>query len=209
MKTHGLVFASDAMMATLRGDPALMQVRNVAELPGIIGPSIAMPDIHWGYGFPIGGVAAMDPERGVVSPGGIGYDINCGVRLLRVPLHGSALARDLPARLARLLAEKIPSGVGSHRRDLQLSRDEECEAVREGARWAVRRGFGRKEDLAFIEEGGTLANADPEAVSDRALVRGQSQLVPSARGTTSSRWERWIASTTSASRRAWVSSTTR
>src|SRR5262245_8797720 len=176
MRTHGLVFASDAMMQSLRNDAALQQVRNVAHLPGIVGPALAMPDIHWGYGFPIGGVAAMDAEAGVVSPGGIGYDINCGVRLLRVPLHASALKGDWAARLNKQLAATIPSGVGSNRRDLTLSREQECEAVTEGARWAVRKGFGRKEDLLHIEEGGTLARADVGAVSERAMTRGQSQL---------------------------------
>ena len=112
MRTEGLIFADTALMHDLEGDQCVQQVVNVAHLPGIVGPSIAMPDIHWGYGFPIGGVAAFDDTDGVVSPGGVGYDINCGVRLLTVPLT----ARDVRPRLSRLmdvLYAGIPSGVGS------------------------------------------------------------------------------------------------
>jgi tRNA-splicing ligase RtcB len=112
MNVDGLVFASDAMMQTIRGDQSLQQVVNVAHLPGIVGHSIAMPDIHWGYGFPIGGVAAFDVRDGVISPGGIGYDINCGVRLL-----GSGLSRqDVQGRMREVaegLFRNIPSGVGA------------------------------------------------------------------------------------------------
>jgi tRNA-splicing ligase RtcB len=113
MRTEGLVFASEALMRVLEKEQALEQVRNVATLPGIVGPSIAMPDIHWGYGFPIGGVAAFDPdEDGVVSPGGVGYDINCGVRLLRSALSAEEIRPQL-GRLADRLYHNVPAGVGS------------------------------------------------------------------------------------------------
>lgn len=175
MRTDGLVFASRDMMAVLKKEQALEQVRNVATLPGIVGPSLAMPDIHWGYGFPIGGVAAFDPDEGVVSPGGVGYDINCGVRLLRSGLEAQEIRPHLQ-RLADALFRNVPSGVGSHRRDLKLTLEEERKVLRQGARWVVNRGMGSEEDLRHIEEGGQLAGADPELLSDRALERGRDQL---------------------------------
>jgi len=175
MRTEGLVFANDALMKFLQQEQALEQVRNVATLPGIVGPSIAMPDIHWGYGFPIGGVAAFDLEEGVVSPGGVGYDINCGVRLLRSALPAAEVAPHL-ARLADALFRNVPSGVGSQRRDLKLSTHIERQVLQKGARWAVEHGFGSEEDLRHIEEGGALPGAEPEFVSERALERGRAQL---------------------------------
>src|SRR2546429_8236495 len=114
MPPDGLIFADDGLIRDLEGDQAVQQVANVALLPGIVGPAIAMPDIHWGYGFPIGGVAAFDEQGGVVSPGGVGYDINCGVRLLRTPLAIDELRPKLPA-LVDHLYEHIPSGVGAVR----------------------------------------------------------------------------------------------
>ena len=120
MQTHGMVYAREDMIAQIQSDQSLQQVVNVACLPGIVGCALAMPDIHWGYGFPIGGVAAFDTDEGVVSPGGVGYDINCGVRLFATGL----LRPDIVPRLAALvegLARAIPSGVGSQRRDLKLS----------------------------------------------------------------------------------------
>ncbi len=175
MRTDGLVFASETMIHALQQEQALDQVRNVATLPGIVGPSLAMPDIHWGYGFPIGGVAAFDPEDGVVSPGGVGYDINCGVRLLRSALDAKEIAPHL-ARLADALFRNVPSGVGSHRKDFKLMVAEERRVLEQGARWAVTHGYGSAADLDHIEEGGTIAGADPELVSDRALERGRAQL---------------------------------
>jgi len=175
MRTDGLIFASAAMMEDLRREQALEQVRNVATLPGIVGPSMAMPDIHWGYGFPIGGVAAFDADEGVVSPGGVGYDINCGVRLLRSDLPAVEV-RPVLDRLADTLFRNIPSGVGSRRRDLKLSLHETRKVLQQGAAWAVKRGFGEDADLAHIEAGGALPGANPELVSDRALERGHDQL---------------------------------
>lgn len=175
MRTDGLIFASRMMMDDLRKEQALEQVCNVATLPGIVGPSIAMPDIHWGYGFPIGGVAAFDLDEGVVSPGGVGYDINCGVRLLRTELEEQEV-RPRIEELANELFRNIPSGVGSHRKDFKLSVGEERKVLTDGARWAIENDFGREEDLHHIEEQGAIKGADPRVVSDRALERGRNQL---------------------------------
>jgi tRNA-splicing ligase RtcB len=174
MRVDGLVFADDGLMASLRGDPALEQVANVATLPGIVGASLAMPDVHWGYGFPVGGVAAMRRDGGVVSPGGIGFDINCGVRLLRSDLEERDVRRHL-GRLADALFRAVPSGVGAHG-GLRLSAaDEEAVLIR-GAAWAVERGDGWPEDVERTEERGALHGADPGAVSPRARERGANQL---------------------------------
>ncbi|MCZ6688526.1 MAG: RtcB family protein [Planctomycetota bacterium] len=175
MKTEGLVFASEAMMKTLRGDPSLVQVANVAHLPGILGRSMAMPDIHWGYGFPIGGVAAFDENDGVISPGGVGYDINCGVRLLRSNLGWKDVEGKMDP-LVESLFRNIPTGVGSHRKDFRVPPGEYDDLLRDGARWAVSKGFGREEDPSRIEEGGRLPGADPGEASDRAKQRGKNQL---------------------------------
>ncbi len=175
MRTEGLIFADVGLMDGVRGNEAVTQVANVAHLPGIVGPSIAMPDIHWGYGFPIGGVAAFRLDGGVISPGGVGYDINCGVRLLATPL-GIADVRPRAKDLIDTLFRTIPSGLGASRSDLRLS-DAELNAVcTGGARWAVENGFGRPADLDCIEGGGCLPGADPHAVSQRARARGRDQL---------------------------------
>jgi tRNA-splicing ligase RtcB len=175
MRSEGLVFASEAMIRQLQQEQALEQVRNVATLPGIVGPSIAMPDIHWGYGFPIGGVAAFDADEGVVSPGGVGYDINCGVRLLRSALRVEDLRPQL-RQLVDLLYRNVPAGVGSMRSDLKLSRQQERQVLEQGARWAVRQGYGSEEDLRHTEAGGSIPGADPGLISERALERGRTQL---------------------------------
>jgi tRNA-splicing ligase RtcB len=157
-------------------DPALQQVANVATLPGILRYALAMPDIHWGYGFPIGGVAAMDPDRGAVSPGGVGYDINCGVRLVTTRLEAGELAGQAHGLAAQLFRD-IPTGVGASSAIPRLSESELDRVLREGARWAVARGFGAgSDDAERCEEGGRLAFADPEAVSERARTRGVDQL---------------------------------
>ena len=175
MKTEGLVFADDDMMAVIKQEASLQQVANVACLPGIVGRSMAMPDIHWGYGFPIGGVAAFDMDRGIVSPGGVGYDINCGVRLLRSDLE-KADVEGLVPDLVNALFNNIPAGIGSCRKDLRLSKTQMEEVLQKGAQWAVSRGYGDKEDLDHMEERGCIPGGDPEFVSERAVKRGQGQL---------------------------------
>jgi tRNA-splicing ligase RtcB len=174
MRTDGLIFADAELMHDLEGDQCIQQVINVAHLPGIVGPSIAMPDIHWGYGFPIGGVAAFDEYEGVVSPGGVGYDINCGVRLLRTPLAVDQ-ARPRLRQLADTLYRQIPSGVGASRSDLRLSPKELDRVLARGAEWAVTEGYGTERDLECIEAGGRL-EGDPDAVSRHARERGKNQL---------------------------------
>jgi tRNA-splicing ligase RtcB len=173
MKVPGRVY-SDGMPAP--DDPALQQVANVAWLPGIVKYSLAMPDIHWGYGFPIGGVAAMDAEGGAVSPGGVGYDINCGVRVLATRLEAAEIRpriHDVTAQLYR----DIPTGVGSSHAIPRLSDAEMDSVLAKGARWAVGRGYAAgSDDLERCEEGGALAGADPSAVSERARKRGADQL---------------------------------
>jgi tRNA-splicing ligase RtcB len=174
MRVPGLVFASEAMLADIRNDASPQQVMNVAHLPGILGHSIAMPDMHWGYGFPIGGVAAFDPDEGVLSPGGVGYDINCGVRLLRSDIGRHEVGGHLE-ELSLALYRAIPSGIGS-RSHRALSAPELKSVLVRGSAWAVAQGYGTPEDLEVTEEGGTMAGADPAAVSDRAKERGRPQL---------------------------------
>ena len=174
MRVDGIVLADERLMAGLRDDPALEQVANVATLPGIVGASLAMPDVHWGYGFPVGGVAATRRRDGVVSPGGIGFDINCGVRLLRTDLDPAAI-RPVADRLAAALFRAVPSGVGA-RGGRRLGRDELEAVLVKGAAWAVQRGSGTPDDLERTEERGALAGADPGAVSPRARERGADQL---------------------------------
>lgn len=177
MRVDAVFYASQQIAAALEEEDfaSVRQLVNVAKLPGIRSPALAMPDIHWGYGFPIGGVAAFDPaDGGVVSPGGVGYDINCGVRLL-----ASGLSReDVEGRVDRLsdqLFRLVPTGLGTGGRRA-LSRDESRSVLSRGARWVVEQGLGEAEDLERIESGGALAGADPDAVSPRALERGASQL---------------------------------
>jgi len=175
MRVDGIVYASEKLLKNLGGDQCLQQVANVAHLPGIVKHSIAMPDIHWGYGFPIGGVAAFRLEDGVVSPGGVGYDINCGVRLLRSNIHRDR-AREKSKELVTALFQNIPTGVGSHRKDLRLNFEQMKKMCRDGAKWAISQGFGTASDLGHIEENGQIAQADPEQVSQRAYERGRDQL---------------------------------
>jgi tRNA-splicing ligase RtcB len=167
------IFATEKLLQAM-DDQVFVQASNVATLPGIVGASLCMPDAHWGYGFPIGGVAATDVEHGVISPGGIGFDINCGMRLVRSDLEWTEVQPRL-GRLVNALAARIPAGVGS-RGFVSLTRAEFEDVLREGARWAVRKGFGTREDLAFTEAGGCFAGADPEHVSARAISRGLEQL---------------------------------
>src|SRR5881409_3936278 len=175
MRVPARVYASEKLIEEVRDDPALTQLANVAHLPGIVGHALAMPDIHWGYGFPIGGVAAVDAEEGVITPGGIGFDINCGVRLLRTALVADDIRVHLD-RIADALYQAIPAGVGSEGAIPKLTRAEEKQMLARGAAWAVAREFGRTSDLEATEEGGCLRDADPGAVSDTALERGRSQV---------------------------------
>ncbi len=174
MRVPGVLFSNAALLEGVAGDPSLQQLANVATLPGIEQNALAMPDIHFGYGFPVGGVAAFDLAEGVVSPGGIGYDINCGVRLLRTRLTVEEVRPRLHELIERLYRE-VPSGVGS-RGGRPLKPGEVDEVLSGGARWAVREGFGVPEDLVVQEEGGELAGALPAEVSETARQRGLRQL---------------------------------
>jgi tRNA-splicing ligase RtcB (3'-phosphate/5'-hydroxy nucleic acid ligase) len=176
MRVPGRVFASGPLFEKARADKAIDQVANVATLPGIVGASYAMPDIHWGYGFPIGGVAATDPaEGGVVSPGGVGFDIGCGVRLLRSDLRWAGDVRPVIENLVTTLGRIVPRGVGGKGRMPLRSRDL-AGSLEHGARFVVDSGEGTEEDLEFCEDEGALPGADASAVSDRALERGAPQL---------------------------------
>ena len=174
MRVPGLIFADEAMIDSMAGDMAIQQVAHMATLPGIVGNALAMPDIHWGYGFPIGGVAAMRLEDGVVSPGGVGFDINCGVRLLRTNLNERAVRSQLPEIVNQLFRD-VPTGLGRGKRKRAVSIDVEG-ALARGAAWAVDNGHGSSEDLEAIESGGCLPGADTSKVSDRARQRGAPQL---------------------------------
>jgi len=174
MRVPGLVLADEVLMAQIRKDASLEQVANAATLPGIVKASFAMPDIHQGYGLPVGGVVATDVEGGVISPGGVGYDINCGVRLLRTNLAAEQVRPKLRSLIDELYAS-IPAGVGSRGR-VKVAASQEQRLLENGARWAVEQGFGEPADLDRIESRGSLSDADPTAVSQRALERGRSQL---------------------------------
>src|SRR3970040_67154 len=162
MRVPGLVFADERMLRQIAEEQALEQVANVATLPGIVGYSYAMPDIHWGYGFPVGGVAAFDLDEGVISPGGVGYDVNFGVRLIRTNLVEED-GRPHLEKLVTALFRAVPSGVGATGSvKLEVSRLDH--ALREGARWAVEQGYGRRDDLETCEAGGARAPAGPGKV---------------------------------------------
>ncbi len=174
MRVDGFIYASEEMLAHVRMDKTPQQVANVAALPGIVRYSLAMPDIHWGYGFPIGGVAATRVADGVVSPGGVGYDINCGVRLMSTAL----ILADVKNKIKDLLFalyDAIPCGVGEKSR-LRLSENDLKKVLEKGAAWAVSQGYGTAGDLERTEAGGALPGADPGALSPRARERGRPQL---------------------------------
>lgn len=175
MRVPGMIFADEKLLSKIREDQSLKQVANVAHLPGIVKYSLAMPDIHWGYGFPIGGVAATDPEEGgVISPGGVGYDINCGVRLVRTNLTEQDV-RPRIRELVQQLFNHIPCGVGQSGQ-IRVGREEGRKLLIQGARWAVQQGYGVPDDLEHTEARGVLEGADPDAVSNRAYERGHDQL---------------------------------
>lgn len=174
MSTDAVIFADEKMLESIKRDSAPEQAANVACLPGIAGKSLAMPDIHWGYGFPIGGVAAFDSEDGVISPGGIGYDVNCGVRLVRTDLWED----DVLPKVKDLIDaafENVPSGVGEKGK-LRLSQSEIEDVLEGGAQWAVSRGYGWEDDIVSCEEAGRMACADSSKVSQKAKQRGAPQL---------------------------------
>jgi tRNA-splicing ligase RtcB len=174
MRVDGLIFADDALIEQIKKDQGPEQVANVATLPGIQKASLAMPDIHWGYGFCIGGVAATDPEDGgVISPGGVGYDINCGVRLLRTSITWDD-ARPHIKPLVDQLFRDIPTGVGQSG-PFVFDKPKLARLMEEGAGYVVRLGYGTDDDLAHMEAGGRLTGADPDRVSDRAYTRGADQ----------------------------------
>lgn len=177
MKVPGLVIATEAMLKDIEHDKSLDQVRAVAHLPGIVGYSIAMPDIHWGYGFPIGGVAATDAETGVISPGGVGYDINCGVRLAVVSLPFQSLSKSQKEELLKAIYALVPSGVGhGHTHKKSLTESDYQALSRLGARWSIEKNFGFEEDLEHTESRGLIEKADIQAVSNLAKNRGKDQL---------------------------------
>jgi len=170
MRTSGLVYTNESMLKSDFDFNALQQVVNVSTLPGIVGKSLAMPDIHWGYGFPIGGVAATDADEGVISPGGVGFDINCGVRLIRTNLTKDEVLPKI-RELVDTLFKYVPSGLGSSL-SKKYSMKEIDEILEAGAEWAVEKGFGWEEDLSYTEEKGRMEGASAEAVSTKAKQRG-------------------------------------
>jgi tRNA-splicing ligase RtcB (3'-phosphate/5'-hydroxy nucleic acid ligase) len=174
MNVPGRIFADQALFDRIGKEESLNQVVNVAKLPGIVGCSLGMPDIHWGYGFPIGGVAAFDLDEGIISPGGVGYDINCGCRLMSTALT----EEDVRPRLRDLiegLYRDIPTGVGATG-PLKLSPGDMKHVLVKGAAWAVSRGYGQDGDIVRTEAEGALDEADPAALSNRARERGANQL---------------------------------
>lgn len=173
MRVPGRIFANEKLLEHAREEKALEQVCNVAHLPGIVKASLAMPDIHWGYGFAIGGVAAFDLEEGIISPGGVGYDIACGVRLLRTDLTFQE-TRGKIEPLAHEISRTVPSGVGRGGK-ITAGHKELQDIFTEGAGWAVINGFGAEEDLNHIENYGKIEGANPDKVSKRAYERGLHQ----------------------------------
>ncbi len=174
MRVPGLIYTNTETLPEIEKDQSPDQVYNVAHLPGIVGRSMAMPDVHWGYGFPIGGVAAFDLEEGVVSPGGVGYDINCGVRVALTGLQKDAVGERIK-ELVDALFNRVPGGLGS-RGGIRLGRKELESVLTKGADWAIREGMGDQDDLEHIEDSGVIPDADPDAISDRAYERGKDQL---------------------------------
>jgi tRNA-splicing ligase RtcB len=175
MQTSALIYADEKMINHIRNDNSLEQAANVTTLPGIVGKSLAMPDIHWGYGFPIGGVAATDAVDGVISPGGVGFDINCGVRLVRTNLNINDLTSENIKNLVDEMFNNVPSGLGSKAK-IRLSKMELGDVLRLGAKSSVEKGYGWDEDIKFLEENGCLDYADPSHVSEKAIQRGMSQV---------------------------------
>jgi tRNA-splicing ligase RtcB len=175
MQTSAMIYTDEKMIPALRSDNAPEQTANITILPGIVGKALAMPDIHWGYGFPIGGVAAFNEEEGIISPGGIGYDINCGVRLVRTNLNADDLDNQKIHELVDEMFKNVPSGLGSKAK-IRLTGKELNEVLKLGARSPVENGYGWDEDTHFLEENGCLDFADSSEVSEKAKQRGLSQV---------------------------------
>jgi tRNA-splicing ligase RtcB len=175
MKTSAVIYADKSMIPSIRADDAPEQTANTTVLPGIVNKALAMPDIHWGYGFPIGGVVATDAEKGVISPGGVGFDINCGVRLVRTNLHKEDLSESTIRELVDEMFNNIPSGLGSKAK-IRLSLKELDDVLRFGACSPIENGYGWEEDADFLEENGCLKDADISKVSEKAKQRGMSQV---------------------------------
>jgi tRNA-splicing ligase RtcB len=176
MKVPGLIIATPKLLQAMDIEEPLTQVRNVACIPGIVGYSIAMPDMHWGYGFPIGGVAAMDAKNGVISPGGVGYDINCGVRLALAPIKFKDLQSSIREMLIHRIFSLVPSGVGKGHKQKPLTEKDFQNLLLKGAKWSVEKGYGFARDLDHIESNGMIEGADLSAVSSLAKDRGKDQL---------------------------------
>jgi len=174
MNVPGIIFASDKLIKNIQKDITIEQVKNVAMLPGIIKASFAMPDAHQGYGFSIGGVAAFDIDKGVISPGGVGYDINCSVRLLATNLTEKDI-KGKEKQIIDQLFRDVPSGVGQKGR-IKLDDEELNQVLINGAQWAIQQGYGTKQDYEHTEEQGKLPDANPEDISQRARARGKPQL---------------------------------
>ena len=175
MRVPGMVFANEALLDKMKTDRTLWQCSNVAYLPGIYKYAVTLPDGHEGYGFPIGGVAATDYEQGVISPGGVGYDINCGVRLLSTTLTEKDIRPKL-APLAESIFRNVPSGLGSRRKDFTISNKDLDNLAIEGVNWLIKRGYGWPEDAEHCEERGCMPNANPDKVSSTAKSRGITQI---------------------------------
>ncbi len=175
MKVPGRIYGDEKLIFAGREDRSVEQVAHVAELPGIIGYSLAMPDIHWGYGFPIGGVAATKMDGGVISPGGVGYDINCGVRLMATGLQEKEIQGKIK-EIVQHLYRWVPCGIGSSGGIKKLSEKKLKEILKKGSRWAVESGYGINEDLEKTEDGGCMKGAEPDKVSQRAIKRGLGQI---------------------------------
>lgn len=175
MKVPARIYANDQILEEIKEDESIKQACNVATLPGIVKYSLAMPDIHSGYGFPIGGVAAFDYQEGILSPGGVGYDINCGVRIAKTSLE----LKDIEGKIRKIvnsIFENVPSGLGSSGAIPKQNVKELKEVMIKGAKWAIEKGYGEAEDLEYCEEHGQIAGADPEIVSQRAIERGLNQV---------------------------------
>ncbi|MEM0155799.1 MAG: RtcB family protein [Thermoplasmataceae archaeon] len=174
MRVPGIIYSTEKMMDTMRDDPSLAQVMNVATLPGIVKASIAMPDIHLGYGFPIGGIAAFDSETGIVSPGGVGYDINCGVSLMKINVSYGEISLKMK-EVVDAVFQAVPSGMGSNSR-IRIGKSEMDDILQTGLKWALEKGYATSEDIESTEENGTMEGSDPADVSSEARSRGMKQI---------------------------------